>query len=116
MALDEKIKAGFDIAAESTKQIIGLATATLGGAVALFDDATKPGLNLPGGTTLFGFGMVLLGLSVAFGLLTMGSIVGQLSEKTETPSVYAKGVILAYSLQMVTYFLGLLLLVFFAVF
>jgi hypothetical protein len=116
MVIDDKIKAGFDMAGESAKQIIGLATATLGGALALFDDGTRPGLNLPEGTTLFGLAMALLALSVAFGLLTLMAIVGQLSEKTAKPSVYAKGVSLFYFLQMASYGVGLLLLIWFAVF
>jgi hypothetical protein len=116
MSMDDKIKAGFDVAGESAKQLIGLATATLGGALALFDDGTKPGLNLPDGATLFGLGLGLLGLSVAFGLMTLGAIVGQLSERTATPSVYAKGVIVAYVLQMLAYVGGLAMLIWFAVF
>lgn len=116
MALDDKIKAGFDVAGESAKQLIGLATATLGGAIALFDKGDQPGLNLPEGSTLFGLGMALLGLSVACGLVTLGAIVGQLSERTEAPSVYAKGVSVGYFSQMLTYGAGLLLLIWFAVF
>ncbi len=116
MVMEDKIKAGFDVAGESAKQLIALSTATIGGALALFDDGNRPGLNLPDGTTLFGLGMVLLGLSVACGLVTLGAIVGQLSERTATPSVYAKGVSLGYFSQMLTYGLGLLLLIWFAVF
>lgn len=116
MPLDDKIKAGFDVAGESAKQLIGLATATLGGAVALFDDGETAGLNLPQSCSAFGWGMVSIGLSVAFGMVTLGAIVGQLSERTTTPSVYAKGVIFAYLLQMLTYIVGLALLVGFAVF
>lgn len=111
MTFDARNQAAFSLAGDTTKQVLALAIATIGGSIALFDDADLPGLSLPASHTWLFAGLLLLSLSVASGLFAIGALVGQLGAETASPSVYAKGVAFFYFGQLVTYGLGVIAVV-----
>jgi hypothetical protein len=110
--MDDRTKAAFDAASEAVKQVLGLATATIGAAIALFDDGDKAGIDFGIGDTWIRLGLVLLAVSVVCGLLSLGAIAGQLGSPNEPkPSTYSKGLRLFHGVQLGTYGLGVLALV-----
>jgi len=109
--MDDRVKAAFDAASESVKQVLALGTASIGAAIALFDDDKTPGVNLVGSWAIYA-GLVLLALSVMFGVLALCAIAGQLgSTKTQSPSTYSTPVRLMAGAELIFYGLGILLLV-----
>ncbi|KQZ64602.1 hypothetical protein ASD67_09100 [Sphingopyxis sp. Root1497] len=116
MAFDERIGAAFGAASDTVKQLLALATASIGGAIALFDDGAKAGIDFGPADLWVRIGLMLLAFSVLGGLMALGAIAGQLgSDKVDTPNSYAPGLRRFYGLQLLAYGLGVVALVVHAV-
>ncbi len=107
MTFDGRIGAAFGVAGETVKQLLALATATIGGAIALFDDDAQAGIDFGPNDGLLKFGLIMCGLSVISGLFALGAIVGQLGGSATPPSVYAKGITTTYTTQLASYGLAI---------
>lgn len=112
MAFDDRIGAAFGAASDTIKQLLALATASIGAAIALFDDAKVAGIDFGPADLWVRIGLLLLAFSVLCGLMALGAIAGQLgSDKVDTPSSYAPALRLFYGLQLLGYGLGVVALV-----
>lgn len=90
------------------KQVLALATGSIGGVIVLFDDKDKPGIDFGAAACTVDAALWLLGGSVALGLLALGALAGQLgSPKITNPTIYANGVRLMTGGQMLVYGLGI---------
>ena len=99
-------------AGDTIKQILTLATASIGGAIALFDDKDEAGIQFGMVAGWVDAGLVLLAVSVVFGLMAMGAKAGQLgSDKIAAPSTYAFALRTMTMGQMLFYGLGIAMLV-----
>jgi hypothetical protein len=113
MSLDDRGKCAFDAATETVKQLLALATASIGGVIVLFDDKDKPGIEFGSAACAVDASLCLLGLSVVLGLLALGALAGQLgSDKISAPSTYAPTVRLMTAGQMFLYGLGIVVAIF----
>lgn len=113
MAFDDRTKASFDMAGETIKQLLAVSIGSIGAAIALFDDGNKPGVDFGADGATIKSGLILLAISVVFGLFSLGSIVGQLGNDAVTkPSTYAWNIRFFYSAQLATLGLGISALVF----
>jgi len=101
-----------ELADGMVKQLLTLATASLGGIVAIFDDGTKPGVQLTGRSPCLIISLVLLALSVTCGVLVLGGLIGQ-SARTDgaTPNIYHTPIRVFTISQMFCYALGILFVV-----
>ena len=109
---DDRCKASFDAAGEAVKQLLALATGSIGAAIALFDDGDSAGIDFGAAAGAVNIGLGLLAASVVFGLFALGTLAGQLGALAiETPSTYAGPVRLMHTLQMGLYGLGIIALV-----
>jgi hypothetical protein len=116
MSFDERNNAAFGAAGDTVKQLLALATGSIGGAIALFDDDAKAGIDFGPSDLWVRIGLILLAFSVLSGLMALGAITGQLgSGKVATPDSYAFGLRLFYGLQLAAYGLGVVALVIHAV-
>ena len=112
MPLDDRVKAAFEAAGDAIKQILTLATGSIGGAVALFDDRDQPGIQFGRCAGWIDAGLSLLALSVVFGLLARGAKTGQLgNDAIAAPSPYSVGVRFMALGQMACFGLGVASLV-----
>lgn len=112
MTPDDRSKAAFDAAGHTIKQILTLATGSIGGAVALFDDKDHPGIQFGKAAACVDIGLALLALSVAAGLMAMGAMAGQLgSDKIAVPSTYSPALRIFTTAQMALFGLGIAMLV-----
>ena len=113
--MDKHIEKAFDFAQESTKQLIALAT----GMIALSITFAKDFVGTVDGSArdwaLLSWGTLLL--SVFFGLWTLLALTGSLQPKVGAapPSIRGSNVILPATLQIATFFLGLVLSVVFGI-
>ncbi len=111
-AMDDRIKAAFDFAQESTKQFIALSS----GIIALMITFQKDfiGGSVPAEAKLYLLGSwLLLLLSVFFGLWTLLALTGSLEPKggNAQPSIYGKNIAIPAVLQILSFFVGLCLTV-----
>ena len=112
MSFEDRTKASFDAAGEAVKQLLTLATGSIGAAIALFDDGDTPGIAFGSNAACINIGLGLLAVSVVFGLFSLGALAGQLGSKDiEQPSTYAPAVLFFHIVQMGAFGLGLLMLV-----
>jgi hypothetical protein len=112
MPMDDRAKAAFEAAGDTIKQILTLATGSIGGAVALFDDKDQPGIQFGTAAPCVDAGLVLLAISVAAGLMAMGAKAGQLgSDKINVPSTYSPALRTFTIAQMAFFGLGIAMLV-----
>lgn len=108
---NERTRVSFDAASESVKQLLALATGSIGGTIALFDDDATSGIDLGEARGAY-LGLALLALSIVFGLFSLGMLAGQLgSDRITTPSTYAKPVLFMAGGQMITFGLAIISLV-----
>jgi hypothetical protein len=108
MAFDDRTKHAFEAATETVKQLLALATASIGGVIVLFDDKDHPGVDFGSAANAAHICLVILGLSVASGLLALGALAGQLGSKgIDDPSTYHPTVRLFVTLQILLYGLGI---------
>ena len=109
--IDDRTKAGFDAAGDSVKQLLALATGSIGGTIALFDESGTAGINLGDSRGVY-LGLAFLALSVICGLFALGMLAGQLgSVKINAPSTYAPPVRLMAGGQMLMFGLAIAALV-----
>lgn len=112
MSLDDRGKSAFEAATEMVKQLLALATASIGGVIVLFDDKDVRGITFGAAASEVNASLWLLGVSVGFGLLSLGALAGQLgSPEVRAPSIYATGVRIMTIGQMVAYGAGVLLVI-----
>lgn len=95
----------FELADGMVKQLLTLATGSLGGIIAIFDDSKQPGVQLTGSGWLTG-SIVLLALSVIAGIVTLGSLTAQLAQKNVTPNANALDVRIPAAVQMIAFAAG----------
>lgn len=108
---DQKLKA-YDFAQESLKQVLTLATASIGGAIALLDKADQPGIDFGAHATLVFWGLGLLVGSVASGLLGLFNLAGTLDTPPATGITIYKGSIqFFWGGQLLLFVVGLGLLI-----
>jgi hypothetical protein len=89
MAFDRQEKA-FDFADAAVKQVLTLATGTVGAAVALFDDGETAGIQFPNETLWLSAGFVLTVISIAAGLAAINRLTGVLVEEKVFTSATVK--------------------------
>ena len=97
----------FEFAEGMVKQLLTLATGSIGGIVALFEDDKQPGIQLTGSPLLM-WAIGLLAVSVVIGILTLGSLTGELAQKDRDPNANAKGVRYPASVQMIAFGAGVI--------
>ena len=112
--MDERLKKAFDFAQDSTKQIITLATAIITVTITFSKDFIG---SVPPHARGFALASWLCFLvSVFFGLWTLLALTGTLEPvagSSSKPSIRGKNVTLPSALQILTFFVGLLLTVVF---
>jgi len=112
MSFDDRTNAAFAAAGDTVKQLLALATASIGAAIALFDDGAKAGVDFGAADLWVRIALVLMAFSVVCGLMALGAIAGQLgSTRIAAPDSYAPGLRLFYGLQLAAYGLGVVALV-----
>jgi hypothetical protein len=97
----------FEFADGMVKQLLTLATGSLGGIVAIFDDRNRTGVQLAGSGWL-NASIVLLAISVLAGLLTLGSLTAQLAGSSSSGSANALGVRIPAMVQMLAFAGGII--------
>ena len=84
-----------------------LATGSIGGIIALFDDDKHAGVQLAGSWWLFA-AIGLLAISMVAGIITLGCLTAQLAQTKKTPSVNAKDVRFPAMAQMLAFAAGVI--------
>lgn len=108
---DHKLKA-YDFAQESLKQVLTLATGSLGGAIALLDDGDQAGINFGANACLVFWGLGLLVASTAFGLLGLFNLAGTLDRPPpDGITIYKGSIRFFWGGQLILFVVGLALLV-----
>jgi len=97
----------FEFAEGTVKQLLTLATGSLGGVIALFDDDKHAGVQLAGSWCLFA-AIGLLAISMVAGIITLGCLTAQLAQTKKAPSVNANDVRYPAMTQMVTFAFGII--------
>lgn len=110
--MDENVKLAFESARDATKQFLTLATGIIALTITFSKDFIGPDAHSKM-LALLAWGMLLL--SVLFGLWTLLALTGTLEAKRENSQISIRGrnVTLPASLQVVTFFVGLVLTVVF---
>jgi hypothetical protein len=96
----------FEFADGMVKQLLTLATGSLGGIIAIFDDRNRPGVQLAGSAWLIG-SITLLALSVIAGVITLGCLTAQLAGTNPTANANALGVRIPAAIQMLAFAAGI---------
>jgi hypothetical protein len=108
--LEARLAKAFELAAETVKQLLGLATAVLG-VTATFAKDIVPTSTVDAKRTLAA-GWIMLLLSLLCGVAALMNMSGQLgSSKVKSPNIYASGVKVFVASQMVIFVLGMSLIV-----
>jgi hypothetical protein len=110
MAFDDQKAAAFTAIGTAAERMLAFATATIGGAIALFDDGQKAGVDFGAEDGAIRVGLFLLGGSVVSGLMTLGAVAGQLGNSTD-PQPYAPALRMFYGAQLALYGFGLAALI-----
>ena len=114
--MNEQQKKAFDFAQDTSKQLITLATAILSLTITFAKDFVGSVHGCPRLLAILSWALFLV--SIGFGLLTLMALTGSLeradSEST-TPSIRAKNVTAPAIAQVLSFFLALLLTVWFGV-
>ena len=97
----------FEFAEGMVNQMLALATGTIGGIIAFFDDDKAAGVQLHGSAWLVA-AIGLLSLSMFAGIVTLGSLTGQLTRKTGRPDANALGVRAPAMVQVAAFACGVL--------
>ncbi|MFL6846251.1 MAG: hypothetical protein ACJ8ER_15385 [Allosphingosinicella sp.] len=109
---DDVILKSFDLADAATKQLLVLATGTIAGAIALLDKSDVAGINLGAHSGAIQFALWVLTFSVIFGVAAMFNLLGTLARPPAGgPTIYKASIRLFSGLQLLSYPIGLLLLV-----
>lgn len=106
--MDKNTEKAFDFAQDVTKQLIALATGVIALTITFLTDVAK---TAPSGAEIFlQAAWVMYLVSIAFGVLTLMALTGQLARpEGEAPSVYS-GAVLRFAQGQVFSFGGALIL------
>ena len=96
----------FEFADGMVKQLLTLATGSLGGLIAIFDDKAATGIQLSGSYGIH-TAIALLAASVVCGVVTLGCLTGQAARSDGTPDLNSRDVRFPAMAQMVTFALGI---------
>ncbi len=108
--LDPRHAKAFEVAAETVKQLLALATAVLG-VTATFAKDIVPASKASAKLTLTG-GWVLLLLSLLCGVAALMNMSGQLGNSDiEKPNIYARGIVVCVASQMGIFVVGMTLII-----
>ena len=108
---DPKLKA-YDFAQESLKQVLTLATGSIGAAIALLDDGDVAGIDFGAGAAWVYTGLALLVASVGLGLFGLFNLAGTLERPPPSgPSIYKGSIQFFWGGQLLLFVLGLGVLV-----
>ena len=110
----ERLKKAFDFSADLTKQMITLATGIITLTITFNKDfMTHPG-NGPKGYAYIAWYFFLT--SIAFGVLTLAALTGNLDakDKTAAPTIYAPNIVVLSIVQFLTFGIGMFLTILFA--
>ena len=113
--MDDQTKAAFESAADTSKQLITLATGILALEITFAKDVIQ---NLNGSTKCFiGVSWILLLLSIAMGVWTLLGITGSLGRKAPLSPQSISGETIRYPaiIQILLFLAGLLLMVWFGI-
>ena len=113
--MDDHVKAAFSSAADTSKQLITLATALIGAEVTFAKDILK---NYDFTTkVLIGSSWVLLLVSVVFGVWTLMALTGSLGkeEPPKAAEIFGKNICLPAICQIILFLAALLITVVFAI-
>jgi len=97
----------FEFAEGMVKQLLTLATGSIGGIVALFDNDQLPGVQLAGSGWLMA-AIGFLALSAVAGIVTLGCLTGQLAQKKAPANANALDVRIPAMVQMLTFGAGVI--------
>lgn len=113
-SIDDRIKAAFDFAQDSTKQLITLSSGIIALTITFQKDFIGESVNAEAKPYLLGSWLLLL-LSVFFGLWTLLTLTGSLESRGSNiqPSIYGKNIAIPAGLLILSFFLGLCLTVVF---
>ncbi len=102
----------FDYADAAIKQLVTLATAVIGATILIFDNQNMAGVQIGGGYTLVA-GLGLTVLSILFGLFAGNRLAGILVEDAAhpVPKINDKVAYRLWALQMITFTVGVALIV-----
>jgi hypothetical protein len=96
----------FESAEGMVKQVLTLATGSIGAIIVLFEDDKLAGVQLAGSSLLL-WAIGLLALSAATGVLTLGAITAQLAEGPDAADPNAHSVRYPAVVQLVAFAAGL---------
>ena len=107
-SLDDRAKASFDFAKESTKQIITLATGIIALTITFQKDILSTG-QIPAEAKLYApLSWLFFLLSVIFGLWTLLALAGTLDPRSQgEPSIYGKNIIIPSIIEVLCFVTGL---------
>jgi hypothetical protein len=109
---DDVMLKSFELADAATKQLLVLATGTIAGAIALLDNSNVAGIDFGPHSGAVQTALWVLTASAVFGVLAMLNLLGTLARPPREGATIYKGSIRLFSgLQLLTYPLGLFLLV-----
>jgi hypothetical protein len=114
--MDEQRKKAFDFAQETSKQLITLATGVIGLTITFGKDFVGSVHGFPRCLAVMSWALLLA--SVAFGLLTLMALTGSLEPAAgdpAAPSIRGGNVTVPAIIQVLLFFLGLLLAVLFGI-
>lgn len=97
----------FEFADGMVKQLLTLATGSLGGIIAIFDDGDRSGIQLTGSNWLIG-SIIFLALSAIAGIVTLGCLTAQLARTDGAPDANALDVRVPAMVQMVAFAAGVI--------
>jgi hypothetical protein len=113
--VEDNIKKAFDFAQESTKQLITLAVGIIALSITFAKDFVRTVNPTARGWALLAWAALLV--SVFFGLWTLLALTGSLEPKDASTRVSTRGtnVVVPAALQVLTFFIGLVLIVVFGI-
>lgn len=111
--MSEKQQKAFDFAQEVSNQLITLATGIIAITITFLSDILKEKAVSDCDKQYLVLGWIILSISVAFGVLTLMALTGTLAKK-DNPSIYERSVVINSIIQIITFFLGLGLIIYFA--
>ncbi|HIM30357.1 MAG TPA: hypothetical protein EYG57_12540 [Planctomycetes bacterium] len=108
MTFPEIVSESFKFAEGMVKQVLTLATASIGGIILIFDEKAS-GIQLGAYSWWLFVALVLLSVSIVTGVLSLGSLASQLGNPPEEgPSIYDPTTRALSGTQLLTYAAGII--------
>lgn len=108
MTFPSIVAESFKFAEGMVKQVLTLATASIGGIILIFDEKAS-GIQLGAYSWWLFLSLVLLSVSVVTGVLSLGSLASQLGDPPAGgPSIYDKTARALSGTQLIAYALGII--------